>query len=619
MAALAALVIVVCIGSTILFKAGRRPPLQPLAKGLAAYESGDWQSAADAARRRLIRAGNDPAAIRLLARSLSRLERDAVARTMYDRLPDESLEAEDFYLMGAAMKRAGDTTGSVDLWERAMVSGPDRPEAPFALARLFLATEHYHGAALAAERLARIPGWEARANGLLGSIHLAQNDAAGAVSYWQRALDRQLAEKNDGSATRIRIDLARALLRLKQPARARSQLMAVLSLGPNQEASWLLSRAFLQVGLVAEAAKAFQESGSYAADDPTRFEPAPFVGAARCAHCHFAKYQMQRVSHHATTFHRPAALTALSLTSPSIPDPAEPTVSHTLQMKDGRLVQETHINDRVFRAVVQYAFGSGGKGRSMIGHDEFGNIRELRLSVYQSGPTLLWDVTPGQPGHQANAEYYLGTPMTPGRLYNCFRCHVTNPRAVIMDSGPEALDGAIGCEKCHGPGGNHLLAVDSKFPDLAIGRPAQTSGLPIVNICAQCHNGRPGEPISPEDPESIDFQTASLTWSRCFTESDNNLDCVTCHNPHQNASKDQAYYDSRCLSCHTKGEQSDTVRPRRSRFDTARESHLAVCTVNPDSGCVSCHMPAVKGVIPHMTPTDHFIRVHREIRSAAGG
>ena len=342
------------------------------------------------------------------------------------------------------------------------------------------------------------------------------------------------------------------------------------------------------------------------------------LSGRRCAHCHFEKYQSQRVSRHATTFHRPAALTGLSLTSASIPDPVEATVSHSLRMTEGRLVQETHVDDQIFRAVVDYAFGSGDIGRSLIGRDEAGKVRELRLSVYQAGPKSFWDVTPGQPPHQSNPENYLGVRLTPNLLYSCFNCHVTNPRSVILASGPEAADPAIGCERCHGPGGNHVLAVDGRFPDLAIGRPTLVSGLPVVKICAQCHNGRLGQPILPEEPDSVHFQTATLTWSRCFTESDNNLDCVTCHNPHQNASKDQAYYEAKCLSCHTKAGRSETVRKPRSRLDKTSASNLLICPVNPDSGCISCHMPAVKGVIPHMTPTDHFIRVHREGRPAGG-
>jgi len=619
LSSLLALVIAACIGCAIFWGGRSRPPVQPLATGFNAYESGDWESAAAAARRRLMTAGDDPAAVRLLARSSIRLARDSVAGPLYDRLASGLLEAEDLYLMGAAMERAGDKKGSVGLWERALLAKPDHPEALFALTRRFLASEQYHSAALAAQRLAGIPDWKARADGLLGSIHFAQNDAAGAAACWQRALDCRLAEKGGGSVATIRIELARALLRLRQPAQARSQLKAVLTLGPNQEASWLLSRAFLQEGSVTEAVTAFQEAGSYAAENPTRFEPAPFVGAARCAHCHFEKYQSQRVSRHATTFHRPASLTGLALTSPSIPDPVEANVSHSLRMSEGRLVQETHVDDQIFRAVVDYAFGSGDIGRSLIGRDEAGKVRELRLSVYQAGPKSFWDVTPGQPLHDSNAENYLGARMTSDHLYSCFNCHVTNPRAVLLASGPEAADSAIGCEKCHGPGGNHLLAVDSKFPDLAIGRPTLVSGLPVVKICAQCHNGRTGQPILPEEPDAVHFQSATLIWSRCFTESDNNLDCVTCHDPHQNASKDQAYYDSRCLSCHTTGERSGSVRQRRSHGMTASASDSPACPVNPTSGCVSCHMPAVKGVMPHMNPTDHFIRVHRDGSSAVGG
>ena len=71
--------------------------------------------------------------------------------------------------------------------------------------------------------------------------------------------------------------------------------------------------------------------------------------------------------------------------------------------------------------------------------------------------------------------------------------------AVLSESGPEAADRAIGCEKCHGPGGNHLLAVnapDAKddpsifLRDMAIARPSTTYGEPIVKLCGQCHDPR---------------------------------------------------------------------------------------------------------------------------------
>jgi hypothetical protein len=78
-------------------------------------------------------------------------------------------------------------------------------------------------------------------------------------------------------------------------------------------------------------------------------------------------------------------------------------------------------------------------------------------------------------------------------------------------------------------------------------------------------------------------------------------------------------YDSKCLSCHTKGERSGHLQERRLRLQFATAPNRPVCLVNPASDCVSYHVRAVKGVIPCMTLSDHFVRVHRESSSAAGG
>ena len=140
-------------------------------------------------------------------------------------------------------------------------------------------------------------------------------------------------------------------------------------------------------------------------------------------------------------------------------------------------------------------------------------------------------------------------PLTEDAVRRCLSCHVTNPQALLGNSGPEAADHSIGCEKCHGPGGNHLLAIAAKFPDLAIARPNLASGARVVKICAQCHSPR-GKTVSPDDPNSVRFQGTTLTWSRCYTESNDALDCVTCHDPHRNAVTSPSHYEARCLSCH---------------------------------------------------------------------
>ena len=63
--------------------------------------------------------------------------------------------------------------------------------------------------------------------------------------------------------------------------------------------------------------------------------------------------------------------------------------------------------------------------------------------------------------------------------------------------------------------------------------PRQADASAIVALCSQCHSPRdPDLPMSPGAAESVRFQGTTFTWSRCYTESRNTLDCVTCHDPH---------------------------------------------------------------------------------------
>jgi hypothetical protein len=339
-------------------------------------------------------------------------------------------------------------------------------------------------------------------------------------------------------------------------------------------------------------------------------DPAPFVGSARCAGCHAEKFQAQRSSRHARTFRRAAELGGLDLPSTPFPDPASAQVTHTIQRSQDRLEQSARTPDAVYHAVIEYAFGSGDRGLTLVGRESSGVPCELRLSVYRQGNRSIWDVTTGQPRLPAVGLGFLGRPLTVDGVRLCVSCHVTNPRAVLEEPGPEAADRAIGCERCHGPGGNHLLAVAARFPEPAIGRPSLASGAAVVQLCAQCHSPR-GHPVSRDDPASVRFQGTTLTWSRCYAESDGKLDCVTCHDPHRDAATEPAYYEAKCLSCHRGGTATSGFE-RHKPIRLSEAGPRTACPVNPAAGCVSCHMPAVKAPMAHSTFTDHFIRVHRD-------
>jgi tetratricopeptide (TPR) repeat protein len=614
---LATLALLCVLSGIVLSSRGSRlwsyPYAGYLGRGLDAYARGDWDAANRLARDRLRESKDDLAAIRLLARSSVRLGRYDQALSLYDRLGPDTMKVDDLYLLGIALTGTGNSRG-VEVWERALQIDPDHPESLLAMIPVYLKHDQFKSATEAARRLAKHPKWQDRADGELCRIQIAQGDATAAIRYLKEHPNPPQADPAHISETPLPPkDLARALLRARQPTSAQSQLQTVLARGPDAEASWLLSRAYLQENALPEALDTLREAGSFSDEHPILSDPAPYMGAASCAECHRERYQMQSRSRHARTFHRASGLGDLIQSRSSLPDPNDAKVSHTLRKVGDRQEQETRTPEGVFSAVVDYAFGSGDRGKTLVAHDASGHMFELRLSLYHEGAQPVWDITSGHSAHPREPQVFLGEPLSDDGVRRCLLCHVTSPQAIIDATGPEAADGAIGCEKCHGPGGNHVLAIAAKFPDLAIARPSLASGSAVVKICAQCHSPR-GMDVVPGDPASVRFQGTTLTWSRCYTESNDILDCVTCHDPHTNAMTSESYYEAKCLSCHGGGAnaRSRSSGTRKRRTDLTAPPQSATCPVNPKSGCITCHMPRVKDVIPHSMFTDHFIRVHRD-------
>jgi tetratricopeptide (TPR) repeat protein len=581
--------------------------------GWVAYERGEWEAAAGLARRRLKVKANDADALRLLARASVRLGRNEAARALFRRLGSQAMLAEDLCLLGISLTRLGDRRRALQVWEQARSLDPNHVETLFELTRAYFADERPIAAAETGRLLATHPGWEARAESLLGTIELSLNDPAAAVVFWQHALEHTQARPGADSPPAVPAkDMARALLRAGQPGEARHCLQSLLAESPDREAFWLLSRTFLQERAMPEALAAWKRAGSFRDENPLVPEPGRFVGSEACAPCHRATFHVQQSSRHARTFFRGSELGSLDLPASTIFDPGQPNVSHAIRRigNDG-LQQETQVEGQTFRAIVEYAFGSGDRGLTLVGREDNGQSRELRLSHYPGATGSLWDVTAGHPLQVPVPVDYLGQTLTEDSVRRCLLCHVTDPRAVLERSGAGASDRGIGCEKCHGPGGNHLLAVAVKFPDLAIARPSLASGTRIVNLCAQCHSPL-GRTLSPDEPSSVRFQGTTLTWSRCFTESNDTLDCATCHNPHRNADKSIDHYESKCLSCHAVAGYTGPPLALERKTSLAETMKRTICPVNPTRGCIGCHMPAVKDVVPHSTFTDHFIRVHRK-------
>jgi hypothetical protein len=229
---------------------------------------------------------------------------------------------------------------------------------------------------------------------------------------------------------------------------------------------------------------------------------------------------------------------------------------------------------------------------------------------------LGWVNSPGYRDGTADFE----RPIIP----RCLECHATYFQALPPPSNRYSTTGfslGIQCEKCHGPGKEHVEQEKSKPQSAtAILNPARFPRERQMDLCAWCHAGhgqpllpsfsyRPGDPLDkfihfpPADPNTpLDVhgnQVDMLKQSRCFRESA--MTCLTCHNVHA-PQHNPAEFSQRCLSCH---------KPDSATF--ARPDHKVT------DNCIDCHMPkqetnlivfdfAGKKVRPQMR--NHWIKVY---------
>jgi Tfp pilus assembly protein PilF len=602
--------------------------LDPRQRALDAYARGDWNEASALAAKRLKLRPRDRDALRLLARASGRLGRDESAQALFRRLGAMDAEAEDFFVLATTLLRQRDDAQAVAMLERANRADPDHAETLFELSRLYAKVDRLAEATALAERLARRPGWEARAGARLGILYDEQNDPARAAESLARALRLDPRLRGAGlGPTAARIRLARALLKDHKPAEARSQLESVHEPAALGEAAWLLSRVAIQERDHEGAQVALAAAARFGEEPFKAFEPAPFVGSARCEQCHPEIHRLEQTGRHARTFHPADDAQAIVFPDRPWPDPNDPSVVHSVRRsREGiEIALETKVNKKALVAIVDYVLGSGKHALTPVGHDAEGNPIELRFSYYAA--THGWDFTPGQPVHPRDEAGYLGARQTRDSMRRCLNCHTTNFRSAAaarteprppkttkshlerLESNPESADRGIGCERCHGPGGNHVAAVELGLSDPAIGRFKFASEARVMALCTECH-GTKGRSLPDDNPALVvRFQATTLTWSKCYLQTREKLGCLTCHSPHRDAGdRPSRFYESRCLACHAQRAESSAAGGRSRAPVLPDGARRAVCPVNPTHDCLSCHMPPVKGAIPHTTFTDHYIR-----------
>jgi predicted CXXCH cytochrome family protein len=184
-------------------------------------------------------------------------------------------------------------------------------------------------------------------------------------------------------------------------------------------------------------------------------------------------------------------------------------------------------------------------------------------------------------------ETAFGRVLTPDLEKRCFACHgAPRNRGTRVESG-------ITCESCHGPGQKHLAALAAHSQDLGILNPKKLPAAERMRPCSQCHAGTsviedalPGDTL-------ISNQVTALKKTECWRQSEGDLSCTDCHDPHRDAPRAvlTAKSERACLRCHA----------------ATGTNHAGPCPVNRTKGCIGCHMPdQTRGAF---VMADHWIRV----------
>ncbi|MCG2616124.1 hypothetical protein LZZ85_17640 [Terrimonas sp. NA20] len=322
-----------------------------------------------------------------------------------------------------------------------------------------------------------------------------------------------------------------------------------------------------------------------------------FAGYTACAGCHKDVYEQHLRSAHFSS----SAFSSADNIKGSFDAGANSFVytrhaAIEMQKRDSSFYQVAFEDGRETKARrFDITIGSGNKGQTYLYWME---NRLFQLPISYFTPASQWSNSPGFPNR-----IVFNRPITS----RCLECHATFAKVTSpQGKEPEEFDRmqtvlTISCEKCHGPGAEHIKFQQAHPTDTVgqeIIKPGLFSRQQQLDLCASCHGGRlrktqpsfsyqSGAKLTDHfildtangNAADIDVhgnQYGLLSASECFKQSD--MTCGSCHSPHGNEKNNLKEFSRKCMTCHS-------------------ESHDNFCTlagkVKADltGNCIDCHMP----------------------------
>jgi len=345
-----------------------------------------------------------------------------------------------------------------------------------------------------------------------------------------------------------------------------------------------------------------------------------FVGSESCRECHSsqcADWQLNPMSHSTTRVadRLDTEDYAVAKFSPS------PHVEYSVEKRDGRVFHHERMTDRQSSLIfdqsveISYVIGSGQQGHAYL-IERPGMLYASPVNWYSK--SHRWGLAPGYDpaGHQRFERRVSD---------GCLNCHAgriaDDPENQDRFVTPVFREISIGCERCHGPGEQHIAHHrNGVIADMII-NPSSLELSARDAVCAQCHlqgvervlrkgrtdfDFRPGELLGDTwtifvDQSSLEDKSTravshveQMRASVCCVESKGRMSCTTCHDPHstQHGTESSEFYRRRCLTCHSDDSCSAPAAARSAEMDA----------------CTACHMPAISASdVPHAAHTNHRI------------
>lgn len=377
---------------------------------------------------------------------------------------------------------------------------------------------------------------------------------------------------------------------------------------------------------------------------------AEYVDSSICASCHAdiaATYQqtgMGRSFHRADVSDRTKNFTAHNTLYNKASDRY-----YTMLERGGKLIEQRYqigfdgAQDNRIEKQIDYVVGSGDHARTYLHRGSDGKLIELPVSWYgELGGH--WGMSPG---YDRADQPDFRRPIAA----ECMFCHNAYPALskqgqtggdgqTFGDAIPEGID----CQRCHGPGSEHVktTAIPGASPKAirdAIVNPGRLTRDRQMDVCMQCHlettssplphailkigrdpfSYRPGEPLPDyelsfdhkagtgyDDRVEVAHQVYRLRKSACFLKSQ--MTCTTCHNPHRQLTGAEAtrHYVAVCVGCHAKAHASGEPvgQPRAPEASAEKQN------------CLTCHMWKRRtDDAVHVIMTDHDIQRYKPRRN----